>query len=105
TTVKSNVVSETNIAGTTITSTYQAMLGDVDIAITIKKTAKPEDLESFISKLKDKGYELKFDNKDYNDGILKKLSGTIKYKGTSSTFSFTDFDQAIIKVYREGDNV
>jgi len=105
TTVKSNVVSETSVAGTTIASTDQTMIGDVDITITIKNTAKPEDLESFISKLKDKGYELKFDNKAYNDGILKKLSGTIKYKDSSSTFSFTDFDQATIIVYRDGDQV
>ena len=81
------------------------MIGEGDIKITIKNTAKPEDLESFKSQLKDKGYELKFDNKDYNDGILKNLSGTIKYKGSSSTFSFTDFDQATIMVYRDGDKV
>ena len=105
TTVKSNAVAKANVAGTTITSTDQAMIGDVDIKITIKNTAKPEDLESFISKLKDKGYELTFDNKDYDDGILRNLRGTIKYKGSSSTFSFTDFDQATIIVYRDGDKV
>ena len=55
--------------------------------------------------LKGKGYELKFDNKNYDDGILKNLSGTIKYKGSSSTFSFADFDLATIIVYRDGDKV
>ena len=105
TTINSNTVSEANITGTTITSTGQAMIGDENIKLIIKNTDKPEYLESLISKLKDKGYELKFDNKDYTDGILKKLSGTIKYKGSSSTFSFTDFDQATIIVYSDGDKV
>jgi len=104
TTVKSNAVSEA-VVGTTKTSTDQAMMDDENIMLTIKNTDKPEDLESFISMLKGKGYELKFDNKDYNDGILKNLSGTIKYKSSSSTFSFTDFDQATIIVYRDGDKV
>jgi len=81
------------------------MIGDENIKLIIKNTDKPEYLESLISKLKDKGYELKFDNKDYTDGILKNLSGTIKYKGSSSTFSFTDFDQATIIVYSDGDKV
>ena len=105
TTVKSNVVSEAKVATTAITDVDPATIGDLDISITIKNTTKPEDLESFISKLKEKGYELKFTNKNYNDGILNQLSGTIKYKDSSSTFSFTDFDQAVIKTYRDGDKV
>ena len=104
TTVMSTAVSET-IVGTTMTSTDQVMIGNENFKIIIKNTDKPEDLESFISMVKDKGYELKFDNKDYNDGILKNLSGTIKYNGSSSNFSFTDFDQATIIVYRDGDKV
>jgi hypothetical protein len=105
TTVNGSAASEVNVAGTTITSADQAMLGDENIMLVIKNMDKPEDLESFISMLKDKGYELKFDNKVYNDGVLKNLSGTIKYKGSSSTFSFTDFDQATILVYLDGDIV
>jgi hypothetical protein len=105
TTVKRSTASEVNVAGTTITGAEQALVGDENIKIVIKNTDKPEDLESFISMLKGKGYELKFDTKNYNDGILKSLSGTIKYKGSSSTFSFTDFDLATIIVYRDGDKV
>jgi hypothetical protein len=105
TTVKSSTAPGLNVAGTTITGAEKAMIGDENIKIVIKNTDKPEDLESFVSMLKGKGYELKFDNKNYNNGILKNLSGTIKYKGSSSAFSFTDFDQATIIVYLDGDKV
>ncbi len=104
-TVNSNVVSEATVTGTTITSSDQPMIGDVDITISIKNTAKAEDLESAISKMKEKGFELKFTHKNYNNGILTELSGTVDYKGGSLSFSYTDFDQATIVVYRDGDKV
>ena len=103
--VKSSTASEVNVAGTSITGAEEALISDENIKIVIKNTDKPEDLESFVSMLKGKGYELKFDNKNYTDGILKNLSGTIKYKGSSSTFSFADFDLATIIVYHDGDKV
>jgi len=100
-----NVVSEVNATGTTNIDSNPIDNGELDIKITITKGTTPEQLEKLIGQLKEKGYELKFTNKDYNDGILTQLSGTIKYKGSNSSFSLSDFDQAIIKVYREGDNV
>jgi len=105
TTVKSSTASGVNVAGATITGAKETLVGDENIKIVIKNTDKPEDLETFVSMLKGKGYELKFDNKNYDDGILKNLSGSIKYKGSSSTFSFTDFDEATIIVYRDGDKI
>jgi bla regulator protein blaR1 len=100
-----NVVSEANKTNTTNIDSNPIDNGELDIKITITKGTTPEQLEKLIGQLKEKGYELKFTNKDYNDGILTQLSGTIKYKGSNSSFSLSDFDQAIIKVYREGDNV
>jgi hypothetical protein len=100
-----NVVSEANTTTTTNINSNPIDNGDLDIKITITKGTTPEQLEKLIGQLKEKGYELKFTDKNYNDGKLTQLSGTIKYKGSNSSFSFTDFDQAIIKVYREGDNV
>src|SRR5215203_2141483 len=105
TTVKSSTASGVNVAGATTTGAKETLVGDENIKIVIKNTDKPEDLETFVSMLKGKGYELKFDNKNYDDGILKNLSGSIKYKGSSSTFSFTDFDEATIIVYRDGDKI
>jgi len=100
-----NVVSEarTSIAPTAVVE--EPIRGEVDITITIKKTIKPEDLESLITKFKEKGYELKFTDKNYDNGILTELNGTVKYKGSSCTFSFSDFNQATIAVYRNGDDV
>ncbi|HEV8273721.1 MAG TPA: hypothetical protein VGQ04_20555, partial [Chitinophagaceae bacterium] len=100
-----NVVSEANATGTTNIDSNPIDNGELDIKITITKGTTPEQLEKLIGQLKEKGYELTFTNKDYNDGILTQLSGIIKYKGSNSSFSLSDFDQAIIKVYREGDNV
>jgi hypothetical protein len=100
-----NVVSEANTTNTTNIGSNPSDNGELDIKITITKETTPEQFEKLIGQLKEKGYELKFTNKDYNDGMLTQLSGTIKYKGSNSSFSLSDFDQVIIKVYREGDNV
>jgi hypothetical protein len=100
-----NVVSEarTTVAPTAVVE--EPIRGEIDITVTIKKTTKPEDLESLINKFKEKGYELRFTDKNFDNGILTELSGTVKYKGSSSTFSFSDFEQATIAVYRDGDDV
>jgi len=100
-----NVVSEANTTNTTNIGSNPSDNGELDIKITITKETTPEQFEKLIGQLKEKGYELKFTNKDYNDGMLTQLSGTIKFKGSNSSFSLSDFDQVIIKVYREGDNV
>jgi beta-lactamase regulating signal transducer with metallopeptidase domain len=100
-----NAVSEARTTIAPMIAIEEPIRGEVDITITIKKTIKPEDLESLISKFKEKGYELRFTDKNFDNGILTELSGTVKYKGSSSTFSFSDFEQATIAVYREGDDV
>jgi len=73
--------------------------------ITITKNTSQTELEKLITKLKEKGYDLKFTNKNYNDGMLTNISGVIKYKGNSSTFSVTDFNDVTIAVFRDGDKV
>jgi hypothetical protein len=55
--------------------------------------------------MKEKGFELKFTHKNYNNGILTELSGTVEYKGGNLSFSYSDFDQATIVVFRDGDKV
>ena len=81
------------------------VIGDENLKLIIKNTDKPEDLQSMIGKAREKGYDLKFTNKNYDNGILTELSGTLKYKGKSSSFSFSEFDQATIIVYLDGDDV
>jgi hypothetical protein len=65
----------------------------VDIIVTITKSTSPAELDDLVRKMKEKGYELKFTNKNYNDGLLTSISGTLKYKDSSSTFSVTDFNK------------
>ena len=55
--------------------------------------------------MKEKGYELKFTNKNYNDGELTLISGTIKNKDSNSSFTATDFNQVIISSYLDGSKV
>ncbi|MEO6456499.1 MAG: M56 family metallopeptidase [Ginsengibacter sp.] len=76
-----------------------------DILITITKTTKPAELDEFVKQMKEKGYELKFNNKNYNGGILTHISGTLKYKGSSSTFSVTDFNKLLLGVVIEDGKV
>ena len=71
--------------------------------ITQKTTA--EELESLVNKMKEKGYELKFTNKNYNDGVLTQISGTLKYKDSNSSFTANDFNQVIISSYLDGSKV
>lgn len=120
TTVSSSNLNEVVTVGKPLTTTVAAesalkevrvidhplnVIEDENIKLIIKNTDKPEDLQSMIDHAKEKGYDLKFTNKNYDNGILTELSGTIKYKDKSSTFSFSEFDQATIIVYIDGDDV
>ena len=72
---------------------------------TITRKTTAEELESLVNKMKEKGYELKFTNKNYNDGVLTQISGTLKYKDSNSSFTATDFNQVIISSYLDGSKV
>ena len=71
----------------------------VDIIVTITKNTKPAELDELVKKMKEKGYELKFTNKNYTDGLLTSISGTLKYKDSSSTFSVTDFNKLHLSAF------
>jgi hypothetical protein len=75
---------------------------DVLITITAKTTAR--ELDAFIDQMKLKGVVLKFSNKDFNDGKLVSLTGTIERKGSRASFSATDFKTLILAMVEEGDN-
>jgi beta-lactamase regulating signal transducer with metallopeptidase domain len=92
-------VKQTQSVGTTIA--VEPDFDEVDISVTIKNTAKPEDLEAAISKLKEKGYELKFTNKNYDNGVMTSISGSVKSKTSNASFSFTDFTQITIVAINE----
>jgi beta-lactamase regulating signal transducer with metallopeptidase domain len=83
----------------------EAIIVEEDMLFTITKKTTAGELESLVKKMKEKGYELKFTNKDYSDGVLTQISGTLKYKDSNSAFSATDFSKLIISTYRDGDKI
>lgn len=107
TTVSSPVVvnASNNISTTVEPVIVTSANVNVDIIITISKNTTLDELDKLITKMKEKGYELKFTNKNYNDKLLTGIAGTIKYKDSNSSFSVTDFNNLSIAVFRDGDNV
>ena len=89
----------------TVIDTDNVITGDEDILVTISKNTKPEELEALVKKMKQKGYEFKITNKNYDDGVLTQISGTVKYKDSDSSFTATDFNQVTISTYRDGNKV
>ena len=89
----------------TVIDTDNVITGEEDILVTISKNTKPEELEALVKKMKEKGYEFKITNKNYDDGVLTQISGTVKYKDSDSSFSATDFNQVTISTYRDGNKI
>ena len=89
----------------TVIDIDNVITGDEDMVVTITKNTKPEELDALVKKMKEKGYEFKITNKNYDDGVLTQISGTVKYKDSDSSFSATDFNQVTISTYRDGNNV
>jgi molybdenum cofactor biosynthesis enzyme MoaA len=74
---------------------------NVDINIKITRNTTEDELNKLITQLKDKGYELKFTNKNFNDGALTNISGTIKHNGSNSSFTATDFSSLTITAHKD----
>ena len=88
-----------------VIDTENELAVEEEILFTITKKTTAEELESLVKKMKDKGYELKFTNKDYNDGVLTNVSGTVKHGDSNASFSATDFSRVTISSYRDGDKI
>ena len=77
--------------------------GDEDIVVTITKSTTIKELDEIIQQMKDKGIEMVINNKNYDNGSLVAISGTLKANDSKSNFTATDFKNvklAVIK--REG---
>ncbi len=79
--------------------------GKEDIRITITKKTTSQQLEEYIKQMKEKGIELKFDNKDFDNGILTHISGTMKFKDSHANFSATDFTKLILIAVRDEEHI
>jgi hypothetical protein len=77
--------------------------GKEDILVTITKKTTPNQLEELKKQMKEKGIELKYENVDYNDGILVSISGTMKSKDVHGNFVATDFNKVTLSVVSNED--
>jgi hypothetical protein len=78
--------------------------GKEDIIITITKKTTRQELDKFITQMKEKGVDLDFDEIEYNDkGILVSINGTMKSGDSRSNFVATDFSKLILAMIKKGD--
>ncbi|HUR11575.1 MAG TPA: M56 family metallopeptidase [Flavitalea sp.] len=69
----------------------QAEGKDLEVILKITNSTTARDLEEMRSELREKGYTLKFDETDFNDGKLTRVSATISRGDQKSSFNATDF--------------
>ena len=78
--------------------------GEEEILVTITRKTTADQLEEFKKQMKEKGIELNFDDMDFDNGKLVRISGTMKSKDgkSKSTFSVTDFHKVILASIKDG---
>lgn len=74
----------------------KAITIEPDILLTITQKTTKQELESFKASLKSKGFELTFDEIEYKNDRLVKISGTIKSKEGQASFVGVDFNKIIV---------
>ncbi len=79
--------------------------GEEEVLVTITRKTTAGQLEEFKKQMKEKGIELNFDDIDFDNGKLVRISGTMKSKDgkSKSTFSVTDFHKVILASIKNGD--
>ena len=78
--------------------------GDEEVLVTITRKTTADQLEEFKKQMKAKGIALNFDDIDFDNGKLVRISGTMKSKDgkSKSTFSVTDFHKVILASIKDG---
>lgn len=77
--------------------------GKEDIVITITKKTTADQLELYKKQMKEKGVELNFDEIEYENGVLVKLTGTMKSGDSHSNFVAIDFRSLTLAMIKKGD--
>ncbi len=81
----------------------KAITIEPDVLLTITQKTTKEQLELYKASLKAKGFELTFDEVEYKNGILVKISGTIKSKDGQANFVGVDFNKIIVSQVTKGE--
>ncbi|HSU28093.1 MAG TPA: M56 family metallopeptidase [Chitinophagaceae bacterium] len=78
--------------------------GKEEILVTISRYTTKDELETFKTQMKEKGFELNYTEIVYNDsGKLVKIRGTLKTRDNDGSFSATDFSKVILSIVKDGD--
>jgi hypothetical protein len=87
----------------TVADDYSYVItGKEDIIITITKNTTRQELDKFITQMKEKGVALDFDEIEYNDkGVLVSINGTMKSGGSNSNFVANDFRTLILAMIKK----
>ncbi len=76
---------------------------ELEVLLTITKKTTQEELESFKKTLREKGFDLVYDDIKYENGKLVKISGSIKSKESNGTFSGTGFSKIAVAIEKKGE--
>ena len=85
--------------------TGAGITGDEDIIVRITNNTTEAELKSFVAKMKEIGVDLVFTEKNFDNGKLTSISGTMKSGGSSSNFSASDFKVLILAMVKKENNV
>ena len=85
------------------TEAGEAITIEPEILFTITQKTTKEELESFKRNLKNKGFELNYDEPEFKNGLLVKISGTVKSKDANARFMGVDFNKIIISQIKKGE--
>jgi len=80
----------------------QDAITPADILVTITKNTRAEELEDLKKKMKEKDIELNYDEIEYDNGVLVKITGNIKSKESSGNFTAVDFEKLILSMIKKG---
>lgn len=81
----------------------KAITIEPEILLTITRKTTKEELELFKVALTKKGFEFSYDEPEYKNGILVKISGTIKSNDGQANFVGVDFNKIIISRVKKGE--
>ena len=87
----------------TVVEENETITIEPDVLITITQKTTKEELSAFQAAVKMKGFELSFDETEYKNGLLVKISGTLKSKNGQANFVGIDFNKIIISQVKKGD--
>jgi hypothetical protein len=86
-----------------VIDTENELAVEKEVLLTITKNTTKGQLESLKKEMKEKGYELTYNETRYENWILERISGSLKSKEKESKFSGSDFSKIVISLVKKGE--